>query len=81
MGNVVNLKQWRDKKLKEFLAATDHYEPERPTLYVNSQTGKASGSPNDNFGNRLSNVKESLDKIQTLMKELRRLNNANTRSN
>lgn len=64
---VINLNEYKLKKSKAFEASLN---PHRQPLYVSHNTGKVTG---DNFGKKLDRVRESLEKIDNLMAELKEL--------
>ena len=74
-NNVVDLGSFRQKKsvAKEFAPRG------RDPLYVSHADGKVSGSPHlkgpegDDFGDRLARIRTSLEKINRLMSELKRV--------
>ncbi|MDA9951474.1 hypothetical protein N9D31_02750 [Oligoflexaceae bacterium] len=71
--NVVSFNQFKSKKENEE-ALTRGREP----LFVSHRTGKMTGSPHfkrpqaEDFGDRLSRIKTSLEKINKLMGELKK---------
>ena len=68
--NVTYLRDWKAKKLQ----SKDTDQSRRP-LYVNHSTGKISSKPQDphDLGTRVARVRESLDRINRLMVELKQL--------
>jgi hypothetical protein len=73
-GQVVDLADFRKKKTTDEELARG-----RKPLYVSHGTGKISGSPHmkrpesADFGDRLSRIRSSLEKINKLMSELKRM--------
>ena len=81
MSNIVDLKLY---KLKKYLA--ENPADTSSTLFVNHSTGKASDMPTPTAvpvdENRLDNIRKSLEKINKLMADLKKMgeNNVNDRS-
>lgn len=75
MTEVTNLADFKKKK-----AVTDDLtRGGRTPLYVSHLTGKVTGGPesresNVDFGERLQRIRASLDKINRVMSELKRMN-------
>ena len=72
MSDVVSLDQFKQsKKVKENLARG------RDPLYMSHRTGKISGHSDlhrsEDFGDRVSRIRASIEKINDLMKELKRM--------
>lgn len=70
--NIINLQEYKNKKKLDNDLARG-----RTPLYVSHATGKISGSKepeNENFGDRLTRIRASLEKINRLMSELKRMN-------
>lgn len=69
MGDVIDLTKFKKRKVNE--------ESDRPTLFINHQDGKITGSPSatpsPEVGNRLERIRASLEKINRLMFELKEL--------
>ena len=84
-GNVLDLSSFRRKKETE-----DELSPGRKPLYVSHSKGKVTGSPHfkgpeaNDFGDRLTRIRSSLEKINKLMSELKKMSsdedNRNQRS-
>jgi len=73
MNNIISISEYRVKQnIKDELAHG------RNPLYVSHLTGKITGSssrePKQDFGDRLSKVRASIEKINRLMRELKELN-------
>ena len=76
MCDIINIRDWQRKKFEQMLAK--YPEEPRPKLYINRQLGIITGSPKPGIelaNNKIENVKRSIERINTLMNELRRLNN------
>jgi len=80
--SVIDFAEFRRKReIKEDLARG------RDPLYVSHLRGKVTGSPHfrrpeaEDFGDRLSRIKSSLEKINRLMTELKRSSNPEQKSN
>lgn len=69
MSNIIDIEAFRRKKQDE----EDMSRGRRP-LYISHLENKASGNA-ENFGDRLSRVRESLKRINELMDELKRISN------
>lgn len=73
-GNVVNFTEFRQKK-----KVTEELARGRNPLFISHQEGKVKGSPHlnrpeaEDFGDRLQRVRASLEKINRLMAELKKL--------
>lgn len=73
-GKVVDLANFRKKK-----STDDELARGRKPLYVSHQSGKVTGSPHlkgpesPDFGDRLQRIRSSLDKINRLMSELKKM--------
>ncbi len=73
-GNVVDLSSFRKKKDTE-----SELSPGRKPLYVSHMKGKVTGSPHfkspeaNDFGDRLTRIRSSLEKINNLMGELKKM--------
>jgi len=73
-GKVVNFTEFRQKK-----KVTEELARGRNPLFISHQDGKVKGSPHfkqpqaEDFGDRLQRVRASLDKINRLMAELKKL--------
>jgi len=73
-GNVVDLSSFRNKKNTE-----NELSPDRKPLYVSHMQGKVTGSPHfkgpdaNDFGDRLTRIRSSLEKINSLMSELKKM--------
>lgn len=73
-AKVVDLSQFRKKKTSD-----EEFGRGRQPLYVSHLTGKVTGQPQqgkketEGFGDRLSRIRTSLDKINRLMSELKRM--------
>jgi hypothetical protein len=80
MSNIINLEQFKRKKeIDQDLARG------RTPLYVSHATGKITGSkddtkPGEDFADRLTRIRTSLDKINRLMNELKRMSADESRS-
>ena len=75
--NIVDLKKFREKK-----SLQDKVAPGRTPLYVSHLDGKVKGNPNrrpssEDFGDRLQRIRTSLEKINSLMAELKKQSNQN----
>ena len=72
-NNVVDLSKFRAKKDLE-----SNIAPDRTPLFVSHLNGKVKGSPHfkrpesEDFGDRLQRIRTSLEKINSLMSELKR---------
>lgn len=72
--NVVDLSSFRKKK-----ETAEEFARGRSPLYVSHTSGKISGSKSgeasseDNFGDRYQRIKSSLEKINRLMAELKKI--------
>lgn len=70
--NVVDLSSFRKKK-----AAQEELARGRNPLYVSHLTGKVTGhsqtAPSPDFGDRLQRIRSSLEKINRLMSELKKM--------
>ena len=72
-GQVVDLTAFRQKK-----EVAENHAKGRTPLYVSHLDGKVHGSPHlkrpeaDDFGSRLQRIKASLEKINSLMTELKK---------
>ncbi len=72
--NVINLSVFRQKK-----SAEQEFGRGRSPLYMSHLTGKVTGSLKDpkqagaDFGDRLQRIRASLDKINRLMSELKKI--------
>lgn len=70
--NVVELSSFRKKK-----ETAEEFARGRNPLYVSHSTGKISasqdGKSEDNFGDRYQRIKSSLEKINRLMAELKKI--------
>ncbi len=71
--NVIELSGFRKKK-----ETAEEFARGRNPLYVSHNTGKISGSKSaeteeENFGDRYSRIKASLEKINRLMSELKKI--------
>lgn len=74
--NVVELSSFRKKK-----ETAEEFARGRNPLYVSHDTGKISGSKNakseeENFGDRYQRIKASLEKINRLMAELKKISSS-----
>ncbi len=73
-GDIVDLASFRKKK-----EVADNLSHGRQPLYMSHVDGKVTGSPHfdgkhtDNFGDRLSRIRTSLEKINRLMAELKKV--------
>lgn len=73
-GDVVDLASFRKKK-----EVGDEFARGRKPLYVSHLTGKVTGSPHlkgpesPDFGDRLQRIRSSLDKINRLMTDLKKM--------
>ena len=73
-GDVVDLAAFRKKK-----DVGEEFARGRQPLYVSHLTGKVTGSPHlkgpesPDFGDRLQRIRSSLDKINRLMTELKKM--------
>lgn len=73
-GEVVDLAAFRKKK-----EVGDEFARGRQPLYVSHLTGKVTGSPHlkgpesPDFGDRLQRIRSSLDKINRLMTDLKKM--------
>lgn len=66
MAEITNIEQFkRERELRQELAK------DRKPLYVSHLTGKVTGD--EDFGNRLINIRQSMNKISNLMAELKEL--------
>jgi len=76
--NILNLCDFRKKKEID----TD-IAPGRTPLYVSHLNGKVTGNPNfkrpsnEDFGDRLQRIRHSLEKINSLMNELKKQSSKN----
>ena len=68
--NVIDMSSFRQKK-----AAEQEFGRGRSPLYVSHLTGKANGGkqPSGDFGERLHRIRASLEKINRLMGELKKM--------
>jgi predicted transcriptional regulator len=76
--NVVELSGFRKKK-----ETAEEFARGRNPLYVSHNTGKISGSKSakteeDNFGDRYQRIKASLEKINRLMAELKKISSTSS---
>lgn len=75
-SNVLDFNQFREKKNVEKSISKD-----RTPLFVSHLDGKIKGSPHfkrpssEDFGDRLQRIRTSLQKINSLMEELKKQNN------
>lgn len=74
--NVVELSSFRKKK-----ETAEEFARGRNPIYVSHDTGKISGSKNakseeENFGDRYQRIKSSLEKINRLMAELKKISSS-----
>jgi hypothetical protein len=75
-ANVVSLSSFRQKKTEE-----EGLSRGRKPLYVSHKDGKVTGSPHlktpanksADFGDRVSRIRASLDRINVLMSELKKM--------
>ena len=73
MSNVTNLNQFKEKK-----KINENFSNERVPLYVSHLTGKVTAGPKlrrpstEDFGDRIVRIKESLNKINILMDQLKK---------
>ena len=76
-AKIVDIASFRKKK-----STNEELARGRKPLYVSHSTGKVSGSPHlkgpetADFGDRLSRIRASLDKINRLMSELKRMSSS-----
>lgn len=76
-GDIVDLASFRKKK-----EVGDEFARGRKPLYVSHMTGKVTGSPHmktpesPDFGDRLTRIRSSLDKINRLMSELKKMSSS-----
>ena len=76
--NVIELSGFRKKK-----DTAEEFARGRNPLYVSHNTGKISGSKSgeteeENFGDRYSRIKASLEKINCLMSELKKISSTSS---
>ena len=76
-NNIINIKDYKERKVKK-KESDDEFGRGRQPLYVSHLTGKVSGSvgvkPDDaNMGERLQRIRASLNKINGLMADLKRM--------
>lgn len=80
-GEIVDLASFRKKK-----EVGDEFARGRKPLYVSHLTGKVTGSPHmktpesPDFGDRLTRIRSSLDKINRLMSELKKMSSSEVES-
>ena len=76
---VVDLASFRKKK-----AVDQEFARDRQPLYVSHLTGKATGNPHakrgetGDFGDRLQRIRTSLEKINRLMGELKKMSSSSS---
>lgn len=72
-NNIINLKEYKERKVEKKETA-DEFARGREPLYVSHQTGKVTGKESEpNFGDRLTRIRNSLEKINSLMAELKQM--------
>jgi len=77
-SQIVDFSKFKKKKEKE----TEFTRGRKP-LYVSHLSGKVSGNEREeeeNFGDRLERIKSSLERINTLMSELKKMSKSRDRS-
>jgi hypothetical protein len=76
-GKILDLVAFRQKKTLD-----DEFAHGRDPLYSSHLSGRMSGSPHlkgpkNDFGDRLTRIRSSLDKINSLMSELKKMSRDN----
>lgn len=74
-NNIINFFKYKERKVEKKETANEFARGREP-LYVSHQTGKVTGKELEpNFGDRLSRIRNSLERINSLMAELKRTSN------
>lgn len=77
MNNVISIIKYKERKIQKKESANE-FAKDRTPLYVSHLTGKVSGDKNEaDFGERLTRIRNSLEKINKLMAELKQSNGEN----
>lgn len=73
MNDIIDFIKYKERKVEKKESASEFARGREP-LYVSHLTGKVTGKrdPEPDFGNRLQRIRQSLDKINGLMAELKR---------